>query len=291
VLHLEAQHLTCVGSSIHQGGIKLDVRQSAIDRTAGFEAFVSHMYLDTGGKVTAGYGHMLPNALAVSAIVMKLNGNNAIQKDKEKEWTLIKSKEVGHPASYYKQFTKLTMSEDDGKSLLRADLTDAAADLARRFPVLDDFPETAQDELLDMMFNIGLTKFTKTKWPKLFAAVEKQDWKSAADASNRPDVGVDRNKAIYDLFISASALALMAETALADEGPEVAGALFDRRALTILKLISSGQECRKFFPNGIERIRLDVKVGHTKIGMEISGSYRADTVLGEERGALDDSAS
>jgi hypothetical protein len=25
--------------------------------------------------------------------------------------------------------------------------------------------------------------------------------------------------------------------------------------------------------------------------MEISGSYRADTVLGEERGALDDSAS
>lgn len=247
----------------------MDVRQSAVDRTAGFEDFIEHFYLDTKSKVTVGYGHMLANADAAASAAMKLNGNDATEKDKREEWTLIKSKDPGHPASYYKQFTKLKLDMADANSLLRGDLQDAASDLATRFPSLDDYPEAAQDALLDMMFNIGLTKFTKSNWPKLFAAVEKKDWKTAAAESNRPDVPDDRNEAIHDLFLSAAGLFDL-------RGGAAAVALsFTQQLAGIFPLIEKAADLPKFYPNGITKIRLGMKVAGAEIDFEMTGPDRA----------------
>jgi hypothetical protein len=52
----------------------MDIRQTAVDRTAGFESFVGYMYLDTTGNVTIGYGRMLPSAGSATSIALKLNG-------------------------------------------------------------------------------------------------------------------------------------------------------------------------------------------------------------------------
>jgi len=252
----------------------MEVRQSAVDRTAGFEDFVEHFYLDTNAKVTVGYGHMLSDADAAASIPMKLDGNAASKKDKRDEWTLIDSKEPGHKASYYKQFTKLALDMTDASTFLREDLEGAASDLETRFPSLDDYPEAAQDALLDMMFNIGLTKFKKSNWPSLFAAVETKDWKKAASESHRSDVPDNRNDAIRDLFLSAAGF-----FDLRDGAAAVAQSLTQQLASTF-SLIERGSVFPKFYPHGVTKIHLRLKVGNAEVDFEMSGPDRAAVLPG-----------
>lgn len=244
----------------------MDVRDSAVARTASFEAFIEYFYLDTVGKVTIGYGRMVPNANAAAGLPLKKNGSDAEEDAKRDEWTLIKSKPKGRPASYYKQFTKLTLLESDAKAMLRDDLEGSAADLKTRFPDLDSYPNDAQDALLDMMFNLGLTKFSEANWPKLFSAVEAKDWTTAAAESNRPDVQDERNQAIHDLFVSAagSSLKLYHAARIANES-------FKDQINALSNFISTGQAVEKFFPYGITTIKLDVKAGGVEVNFEISG--------------------
>lgn len=248
----------------------MKVRDSAVERTAGFEGFVEHFYLDSKGKVTLGYGRMVADADAAAALPMKDGGRDAADKAKRDEWALIKSKPAGHPASYYKQFTKLTIPMDKAKALLRSDLEGAAADLKIRFSKLDDYPEDAQDALLDMMFNLGLTRFTRAKWPGLFAAVEKQDWKAAAAESNRPDVQPARNAAIRALFSSAAEKYF---------GIEVLAGTVDRsfgeQLAELQKFIAAGQDLQKFFPGRITRVCLKIRTGNAEMEFEMSGPERA----------------
>jgi hypothetical protein len=223
---------------------------------------------------------MLAGTNAAAAAAMKLDGEDATEQDKRDEWTLIKSKEPGHLASYYKQFTKLTLGMTDANALLREDLEGSASDLATRFPSLDSYPEAAQDALLDMMFNIGLTKFTKNKWPKLFAAVEKMDWKSAAAESNRPDVPDDRNEAIRDLFLSAATLFDL-QASVGAIAQSFAGQLAG-----ILSLIEKAADLPKFYPNGITKIHFGMKVAGAEIDFEMTGPDRA-AGLPQRRGHSD----
>lgn len=243
----------------------MQIRQSAIDRTASFETFIGYVYLDTNGYVTVGYGHMLPDADSTTAIPLKLNGANASDKAKRSEWTTMESQEPGHDASYYKKFTKLTLDESDARSILKDDLASAAANLATRFPSLDDYPDAAQDALLDMMFNIGLTKFTKSKWPSLFAAVENKNWTSAAAESHRTEVSDERNNAIRDLFLSAATATFQAATA-ATVQHLVADHLWQ-----ILDFVKSGEASSKFYPNGITNISVSLKVAAVEVDLEIQG--------------------
>lgn len=247
----------------------MEVRQSAVDRTAGFEDFVEHFYLDTNAKVTVGYGHMLAHAEAAASTPMKLDGEAASEQDKRDEWTLIKSKEPGHKASYYKQFTKLALDMTDASTFLREDLEGAASDLADRFPSLDDYPEAAQDALLDMMFNIGKTKFTKNKWPSLFAAVEKKDWKTAAAESHRSDVPDGRNDAIRDLFLSAAGLFDLRD------GAAAAAQSFTQQLTRVFSLIERAHDFPKFYPHGVTKIHLRLKAGDAEIDFEMLGPDRA----------------
>lgn len=243
------------------------VRDSAVDRTAGFEGFVEHFYLDTTGNVTIGYGHMVPTAAAAAALPLKdENGRDATAQAKRDEWTLIKSKPPGKRPSYYKPFTKLTLPVADAKALLRKDLEAAAKDVKTRFPKIDDYPEDAQDALLDMMFNLGLTKFSRANWTNLFAAVDKEDWKTAASECHRSDVQDVRNDAIRDLFLSAAEkfLDLHVASRLVDQS-------FKNRINEVLEFVSAGQKFDKFFPNGITKVKLDVTVSGIKIEFELVG--------------------
>lgn len=244
----------------------MDIRQSAIDRTAGFESFIGYFYLDTNGYVTVGYGHMVPDQDAAAALPLKVDGADATANAKRNEWTVINSKDAGHPASYYQQFTTLTLDESDAKTLLKGDLQVAAGNLLVRFPSLDDYPNDAQDALLDMIFNIGLTKFNDLKWPTLFAAVRKQDWKAAADASHRSDVSDDRNTAIHDLFVSAAG-ALTADLRAAN----ILGQSLRDQMQELSRFVAGGQVLPKFFPHGITKVHLGLKAAGAEIDFDVEG--------------------
>lgn len=234
----------------------MNVRDSAVERTAGFEAFVEHMYLDTKGKVTVGYGNMLATASAATKVPFeKENGKPPTAQEVEAEWTLIASKEAGKKASYYKQFTKLVVGEAEARVDLKAKLESAAADLKKRFADLDTYPEDAQDALLDMMYNIGLTKFTEAKWPKLFAAVTAKNWANAAANCNRPDVQQARNDAIAALFKSAGGSEAFM---VASVGPASLSALLTDQIRVIDEMVVRQQNRSGLFAKGLQSLEVEV---------------------------------
>lgn len=246
----------------------MDIRQTAIDRTKRFEGFVPHFYLDTNGYVTIGYGNMVSSAAAATALALTLNGTAATAQQKKDDWTAIKAMESGHRPDYYESTAKLRIAEAKAAVILKEKLEGAASDLLTRFPSLDVYPEAAQDALLDMMFNIGLTKFTAAKWPKLFAAVTAKDWKEAAAQSNRPDVSSGRNKEIKDLFLSA------ATNILGWASPEDIAALnatFSSHLAQIVKLAAAALDVPVLFPHGITKIHLELKGGPLELALELSG--------------------
>lgn len=250
----------------------MEVRESAIDRTAGFEEFVGHLYLDTGGNVTVGYGHMVPTAAAMAALSMTKGGKPAAKQEKEAEWTEIKKQAKGYKASYYKQFCKLEMSEPDARALLKTDLEKSAADLLTRFPKLDDYPEEAQDALLDMMFNIGITKFNSTSWPGLFKAVVAMDWKRAATESHRkPPIPEARNKAIADLFLEAA-------KPLTDESRMAMLSRADEVVRDRLSDLRRWAEELGLGPSQCGNVRIRVAAGDTSIAIELAGASAPDAV-------------
>jgi len=75
---------------------------------------------------------------------------------------------------------------------------------AKRFSDFDCFPPPAKISLIDMLFNMGETVFSRGGWPNLFKAVNQRDWRTAAEESHRKDVPEDRNRQTYDYFIKAA---------------------------------------------------------------------------------------
>jgi GH24 family phage-related lysozyme (muramidase) len=166
------------------------------------------MYLDTQGNVTIGIGHLIPSAAAARLLSLVTNeGNNAASSEaKAAEWTTIHDKPTGHSASYYRQFTTLHIEQAEIDSLLLHDMETAESTLPNKFNGYSGFPASAKEGLIDMIFNIGATRFNATKWPNFFAAVNANppDWTTAANESNRPQVSDDRNLEVRNLFLSAS---------------------------------------------------------------------------------------
>jgi GH24 family phage-related lysozyme (muramidase) len=246
----------------------MDIRQTAIDRTKRFEGFVPHFYLDTTGNVTIGYGAMIPTSSAAVGLALTLNGAAATDKQKKDDWTAIKAMEAGHTPDYYKKAAKLRLAETDAATVLKDKLKGAAADLLTRFADLDKYPESVQDALLDMMFNLGLTKFSKTNWPKLFTAVTAKKWKDAAAECNRPDVPANRNTEIKDLFLAAvepkSAWISSEDIAAIDSS-------LSNHMSQILKLASAARDTPVLFPHGITKIHLEIKAGELELALELSG--------------------
>ena len=52
--------------------------------------------------------------------------------------------------------------------------------LATHTIFLNDMPEEVRNIVLNMAYNMGLTKFNPTKWPNFFTAIKDRDWKLAA---------------------------------------------------------------------------------------------------------------
>jgi len=63
--------------------------------------------------------------------------------------------------------------------LLEDDIIIAVEDLRRNILFFDDLPEDVQEVLVNMSFNLGISRLLHFK--KMFAAIAEEDWSEAAD--------------------------------------------------------------------------------------------------------------
>jgi GH24 family phage-related lysozyme (muramidase) len=161
------------------------------------EGCISHMYLDTVGKVTVGVGNMLPSVSEAQRLAFAVRGSNsAATRDEIKtDFDAVAKRPTGQIASSYKSYTKLDLPTHVIDTLLEQRIDGFKRDLRQRFSKFDSFPITAQFALTDMAFNLGSNGLS-TKFPKFCKAIEVEDWKTAASESNRPQVATSRNQAV-----------------------------------------------------------------------------------------------
>ena len=169
------------------------------------EGRIPYMYLDTVGRVTLAIGHMIPLVTAAQKLTLRVRGSGAPATPEQiaSEFNQVQSQEPGRAAEHYRQFTLLEMADDAIDQLLDADIAAMEAGVKQRFAKWDSFPEPAQDALLDMAFNLGVAGLV-SKFPKLKAAADAQDWNTCAAQCRRIGISDDRNQKTKNLFLQAA---------------------------------------------------------------------------------------
>ena len=164
------------------------------------EGVVPHLYLDTLGLVTCGVGHMIPNANAMAGIPMiQPGGAVASLVDKVTEWYRVKHLEPARLPAYYAENTTLRMTPEAITALQDEDVEAFQEALRSLLPEFDQFPEPAQEALLDMAFQLG-AKGLIDKFPHLIVAVQAHDWQTCAAQCHRAGIQEWRNVATANLF-------------------------------------------------------------------------------------------
>jgi GH24 family phage-related lysozyme (muramidase) len=169
------------------------------------EGVVSHMYLDTVGKVTVGVGNMLPDGLAAEALpfVDRVSRERASADQKRADFDVVLRQPKAQSAKLYKPHTKLDLPDEEIWKLLERRVAGFVRQLTEIFPKFPDFPASAQLALLDMAFNLGAGALDK-RWPSLKQAVLTQNWLVAEQQCNRSTSSRARNEATRALFRKAA---------------------------------------------------------------------------------------
>ena len=170
------------------------------------EGCIDHMYLDTEGNVTIGVGQLVPSAQSARNLTLfvRATGERATPQQIDAEYAQVSAQKVGMVASKYKPFTTLEMHSDGIDELLDHRIDEFAQGLSRSLGQFNDFPDAAQEALLDMAFNLGVSGLTR-KFPKLVRAAEQHDWDTCAAECTRKGIGDQRNEFTKSLFMSAKA--------------------------------------------------------------------------------------
>lgn len=199
--------------------LKDSVKDALIEQIERHEGRVNHFYLDSVGKATIGIGHYVASEAAAAELPLFiprmfgwwLRKATTEEKQAEYQFVLLNGPESFHryKASYYKQFTRLIMLDDDIERLLLKHIGSFYKELCQLFHPqkgfrlhFDDFPDEVQMALFDMIFNLGMTNL-RTAWPKFNGAIKVGDWKTAAAESCRRQVSPARNHYVRDLLLMA----------------------------------------------------------------------------------------
>ena len=170
-------------------------RVAVVARLKKFEGCVSNMYRCTGGEVTIGVGHAIPNAGEATKLTWETGGAAA-------DFERVAAAPKGMPASAYAGLTQCRMSGGDIEALVEADVRSFEAQLAATLPNWASYPAPVQEALFDMAFNLGLGGLKKFR--RMLAAIDAGDWDTAAAQSHRQGIGDGRNQEIATLLRSAS---------------------------------------------------------------------------------------
>jgi len=160
----------------------------------GFEGCVPTCYLDTVGNVTCGVGFELETAMVARGFPWYIPGLVTLATAQEiaAEWFRVKVMVPGRVPAFYAIPTALQLRQEDidAHLLTLLDQTDEA--LQRDYPGFETFPDAVKMALADEDYNLGDAKLRNT-YPKFDAAVDRQDWATAALQCHRNGVSTARN--------------------------------------------------------------------------------------------------
>lgn len=185
-------------------------------------------YLDTSKVITVGIGANIDNHNVFIALPWRLDEENtgpkADKKQIEDAYKELRRRaqserdkegKFNTKANDQENWIRLRLEETERKKLFQERFAYFKLALSRKFADFKCFPAPAKIALMDMIFNLGETKFSpsykdkdgKEKgWSNLFAAVEDRDWEKAAKESHR-QLGKDknnRNQDTYEQFMQAA---------------------------------------------------------------------------------------
>lgn len=170
----------------------MQVSARAIDFIAVHEGFVPHMYRDTRGYLTFGYGFRPP--------IESYPWVPSIEEAHEDAARIERLNAVGKSHRYYAKFCRATLPEAACRKLLAHkvqrlyDSPTLVSDWR-----LHKLPEPAQVALLDMAYNLGIAGLGK--FLRLRAAVNTDNWEIAAKECHRNGPSAGRNAATAALFL------------------------------------------------------------------------------------------
>lgn len=199
--------------------LKDSVKDVLLEQIERLEGRVDHFYLDSVGKVTIGIGHQVTSEAAAAELplyIPRMFGwwlRKATAEEKQAEYQFVQLNGPDtlyrYKASYYKQFTRLIMLDEDIDKLLLNHIKSFHSELSRFYNRkngfyrdFDEFPDEVQMTLFDMIFNLGMTNL-RSAWPKFNGAIKIEDWKTAAEESSRRQVSLARNDYVRDLLLTA----------------------------------------------------------------------------------------
>lgn len=79
---------------------------------------------------------------------------------------------------YGRNIQERGLSEDEAQYLLHADLSAAQNELSRAYPWTDKMDAARRDVLVEMVFNMGLRRFSR--FVRMLAAAHREDWETCA---------------------------------------------------------------------------------------------------------------
>jgi GH24 family phage-related lysozyme (muramidase) len=195
---------------------------------AEFESLTKHPYLDSVGKITIGYGFNVDRWQDFQALPLRTpDASGQLATELEKLTAFLTLRWVaalispppspeGEPpspsnrsfgkitANNYKGLTKVQLPEADSRQILDLKISDFETALIGKFGDLACFPSPAKIALMDMIYNLGATRFSADRWPNLFDSVSRRNWSEAADRCRRRGVNVERNNRARGLFLDAA---------------------------------------------------------------------------------------
>ncbi len=169
-----------------------------------FEGNIPYMYLDTAGFVTVGIGHMIPNLPWAQQIpfVARATGAAATAVQIATDFQTVAAALKGQGMPVYQRITVLSLPEGWAVADAAQRLTNEFLPPLRiQYPDYDTYPQTVQEALLDMIYNLGaggLAKFLRLK-----AAVKAQQWQVAAQDCHRMGIQQARNDWTAAQFLAA----------------------------------------------------------------------------------------
>lgn len=166
------------------------------------------MYLDSLGFVTVGVGHLLATSGIAAALPFVTPSGllRACAPDIQAEYVEVRGMTPGQVLQYYMRRTTLRLPQATIDGLLDADVEEKQRGMCALIVGFGDFPEAAQDALLDMAFQLGPHGLV-SKFPTLIAAAKQDDWATCAANCSVRDTQVLRNETRADLFLQAASQA------------------------------------------------------------------------------------
>ena len=175
------------------------------DEVLKFEGLKQNFYLDSKNILTTGIGQNVSELNKFKELnILDTKTGSLLNTDQKEQVYFQIMHEISDNTFKEKNYSYLEISKIDIYNHFNTMLEKSYKELEQKIENFDNFPTTVRQALVDMQFNMGNKKFSEDTWPKLFEAINKRDWQTAAkEASQRKDVQKSRREWTYKMFMDA----------------------------------------------------------------------------------------